>query len=54
MMRFCYECIHRIIVDGLPKGEYRCNIKSKLKIFDSTDATQCIGDGNFEELEQMV
>ena len=50
MMRFCYECIHRRIVDGLPNGEYRCNIYPQLKVFDSTDATKCVENGDFEEI----
>ena len=54
VLRFCYECSHRIKVNGLPKGEYRCELNSGVKIFDSTDASQCIESGLFEEINGMM
>ena len=50
ILRFCYECKHRIIVDGLPTGEFRCERHPKTKIFDSTEADQCIDTEDFEEM----
>ncbi len=47
MLRFCYECKHRRIVDGLPVGEFRCRLHPEIKIFNSTEATQCL-NGDFE------
>ena len=50
--RFCYECKHRRIVDGLPIGEFRCEQHPKIKIFNSTEATQCLINGDFNEINQ--
>lgn len=54
MLRFCYECKHRIIVDGLPAGEFRCGFHPEIKIFNSTEATQCIANGNFDEISNFT
>ena len=50
MLRFCYECKYRRIVDELPIGELRCRLHPEIKIFNSTEATQCIADGDFDEI----
>ena len=44
MLKFYYECIHRRIADGLPKGELRYELPPKIKIFYSTEANQCISN----------
>ena len=49
-LRFCYECKNRRIVDGLPKGELKCVLFPQIKIFNSTEANQCILNSNFEEI----
>ena len=50
MLRFCYECKHRIKVDELPAREFRCGFYPEIKIYDSTEATQCIVNGDFDEI----
>lgn len=52
-LRFCYECMHRRKVDALAMGEYRCQIHQELKIFDSTEASQCIISGDFVEIKNQ-
>ena len=49
-LRFCEDCIHRRLVDGLPKDELQCELFPQIKIFYSTDADKCISKGEFEEL----
>jgi hypothetical protein len=51
MLRFCYECKHRRIVDGLPNGEFRCEQHPEIRIFNTTDADKCINEKVFEEIK---
>ena len=53
MLRFCYECKRRITVDGLPAGEFRCGVHPQIKIFSSTEATQCVANGAFDEIKSV-
>ena len=50
IIRFCYECKHRRIVEGLPDDEFTCEFHPEIKVFNSTEATQCITNGDFDEI----
>jgi hypothetical protein len=47
-LRFCEDCIHRIIVNGLQNNEIRCRQFGHL-LEDGSEANQCIVSGVFEE-----
>lgn len=53
-LHFCYECRHRRKVNGLPNGEFRCEIFPKIKIFNTTEATQCVESGDYDEIKVEI
>lgn len=49
-LRFCEDCIHRTIVNGLQNDEIRCG-KLGLVLGHASEANQCLISGDFEETE---
>ena len=47
-LRFCEDCIHRIIVNGLQNNEIRC-AKLGYRLGHASEANQCFMSNDFEE-----
>ena len=47
-LRFCEDCIHRTIVNGLQNDEIRCD-KLGISLKNASEANQCLLSGDFEE-----
>lgn len=47
-LRFCEDCIHRIIVNGLQNNEIRC-AKLGYRLEHASEANQCFMSNDFEE-----
>ena len=47
-LRFCEDCIHRIIVNGLQNDEIRC-AKLGYRLGHASEANQCLISNDFEE-----
>ena len=47
-LRFCEDCIHRTIVNGLQNDEIRCEIHGIL-LKPGSEANQCLISNDFEE-----
>ena len=47
-LRFCEDCIHRIIVNGLQDNEIRC-AKLGYRLGHASEANQCFMSNDFEE-----
>lgn len=49
-LRFCEDCIHRIIVNGLQNDEIRC-AKLGYRLEHASEANQCLISNDFEETD---
>lgn len=49
-LRFCEDCIHRIIVNGLQNDEIRC-AKLGYRLGHASEANQCLSSNDFEETD---
>ena len=47
-LRFCEDCIYRIIVNGLQNNEIRC-AKLGYRLGHASEANQCFMSNDFEE-----
>lgn len=47
-LRFCEDCIHRIIVNGLQNDEIRCE-RHGILLKPGSEANQCFMSNDFEE-----
>lgn len=47
-LRFCEDCVHRTIVNGLQNDEIRCE-RLGIKLKPGSEANQCLISGVFEE-----
>jgi hypothetical protein len=47
-LRFCEDCIHRIIVNGLQNDEIRCE-RHGILLKSGSEANQCFMSNDFEE-----
>lgn len=47
-LRFCEDCIHRIIVNGLQNDEIRCE-RLGIRLKPGSEANQCLISNDFEE-----
>ena len=47
-LRFCEDCIHRIIVNGLQNDEILCK-KRGIRLKNGSEANQCYFSNDFEE-----
>lgn len=47
-LRFCEDCIHRTIVNGLQNDEIRCK-RFAIRLKPGSEANQCLLSGDFEE-----
>lgn len=47
-LRFCEDCIYRIIVNGLQNDEIRC-AKLGYRLGHASEANQCLISNDFEE-----
>ena len=49
-LRFCEDCIHRIIVNGLQNNEIRCK-RHGHRLGNGSEANQCILSNDFVETD---
>ena len=49
-LRFCEDCIHRIIVNGLQNDEIRCE-RHGILLKPGSEANQCLISNDFEETD---
>lgn len=48
-LRFCEDCIHRTIVNGLQNNEIRCK-RLGIQLEMGSEADQCLYSNDFEEI----
>ena len=47
-LRFCEDCVHRTIVNGLQNDDIRCE-RLGIQLKPGSEANQCFISGDFEE-----